>query len=129
MVKVGFTGTQDGMTYNQHNAVRKWLVDNKPEEAHHGDCIGSDAEFHDMCFELGIRIVIHPPINPSKRAFKRGAMEKPSKPYLERNDDIIDDTDMVLATPKGRTEELRSGTWATIRHAKKKGKNVVIMWP
>jgi hypothetical protein len=36
---------------------------------------------------------------------------------------------VLLAVPKGMIEELRSGTWSTIRRAKKHGINVVICWP
>jgi len=128
-MKVGFTGTQEGMTTKQKLAVRKWLSEHEVTEGHHGDCIGSDADFHVICISLGIRVVVHPPINPSKRAFKRGCAEKPAKPYMQRNDDIIDDTDIMLATPSTMMEELRSGTWSTVRHARKKGKEVVMVFP
>ena len=43
----------------------------------------------------------------------------PPKDYLDRNHDIVDQTDLLIATPKENTEVLRSGTWATIRYAKK----------
>lgn len=39
---------------------------------------------------------------------------------LERNHVILDHTDYLLAFPKTRKEVLRSGTWATIRYAKKR---------
>jgi hypothetical protein len=34
-----------------------------------------------------------------------------------------------LACPRGYTEELRSGTWATIRYARKTGVPYVIIFP
>lgn len=50
------------------------------------------------------------------------------KPNLVRNKDIVESTDVLLACPKG-PEELRSGTWSTVRLARKQGKRVVIFWP
>jgi hypothetical protein len=35
----------------------------------------------------------------------------------------------VIAAPMSSAEILRSGTWATIRYARKAGKPVLIIWP
>lgn len=50
------------------------------------------------------------------------------KPYLVRNKDIVNASEGMLAAPRG-PEELRSGTWSTIRYARKCRKKVLIMWP
>jgi hypothetical protein len=98
-------------------------------EFHHGDCVGADAEADDLIAQIGgCKIVIHPPDNPRKRAFKTrypGRIVLPAKPYLMRNHDIVDATDILIAAPKTNEEELRSGTWATIRYAMKQGKEVL----
>ena len=39
-----------------------------------------------------------------------------------------DETDMLVACPKG-PEEVRSGTWSTVRFARKRGKRIVIIMP
>lgn len=46
--------------------------------------------------------------------------------YMQRNDRIVELSDILIAFPKAETEELRSGTWATIRRARKKGIPVFI---
>lgn len=46
----------------------------------------------------------------------------------KRNHDIVDATEWLIATPK-KFEEIRSGTWATVRYAKKVKKPVTIIWP
>ena len=51
------------------------------------------------------------------------------KPPLERNCDIVLDGDLLIATPHGYQEEMRSGTWYTIRQARKRGKKIIIVWP
>lgn len=129
-ITIGFTGTQKGMTSAQRTSVSKILSTfQRISEASHGDCIGADEEFHQLC--LGkIPLVIHPPLNEWKRAFcKGGKKRKKSKPYLERNHNIVDASTVLIATPKEIKEQLRSGTWATIRYARKRGKQIFIVFP
>lgn len=127
---IGFTGTQGGMTSAQKSTVTKLVQALAPSEAHHGDCIGADADFHAIVQGKHVDVVLHPPTNPSKRAFSRGAARtNPKLGYMERNQKIVDAADVLIATPKSDSEELRSGTWATIRRARKAGKRVLIVRP
>lgn len=132
-VHVGFTGTQAGMTKEQDMAVYGLLLQRVPAtDLHHGDCIGADDQADQIGRELGLSIVIYPPTDSSKRAWchRRGGWEAfPPKPYLERNRDIVDACSALIAAPKEMAETLRSGTWATVRHARKVGKPVWIVWP
>jgi hypothetical protein len=98
-------------------------------EFHHGDCIGADDQAGNLAIELGYTIVTHPPTNESKRAFADYDIELPRKPYLERNHDIVNQTDHLIAAPKEMDEQVRSGTWATIRYAEKKMKDLTIIFP
>ena len=41
--------------------------------------------------------------------------------YMRRNDRTISHTDTLLAFPETATQEIRSGTWATVRRARKAG--------
>lgn len=90
-------------------------------ELHHGDCIGADYEAHALARSLvgeGIHIVIHPPRVEKNRAFCEGDEIRKPKTYLERNRDIVDASDILLAAPKGSEHEyFRSGTWHTVRYA------------
>jgi hypothetical protein len=73
-------------------------------------------------------VCIHPPDNPRMRGYNRGHLLMKEKPYLERNLDIIENADMLIACPVDKNrEEVRSGTWSTIRHARKRGIKVVVM--
>jgi hypothetical protein len=123
-MKIGFTGTQIGMSQHQKEQFVLKLLELDPIEFHHGDCIGADAEAHDIVREFlpNVIIHIHPPIISSKRAHKSGDIIHNEAGYLERNHYIVDDTDCLIGTPKTDTEELRSGTWATIRYARKMNK-------
>jgi hypothetical protein len=135
-MKIGFTGTAKGMTDKQIRILQNQLLIFKPKEFHHGDCVGADADAHRIALALNILVVVHPPIDDKQRAFcgargKRGPKVSFTelKPYLERNHDIVDACDVLIATPAQRNEVLRSGTWATIRYARKKGKEVIIINP
>jgi hypothetical protein len=151
-MKIGFTGTQRGMTKFQKETLREVLELQKCSEFCHGDCIGSDAQANQIALDMGIRIfTIFPPNETKKRAFcfnynklKRGtdyyeidvnefdiARVKwmPENTYLERNKYIVDSVEWMIATPKEHEHTLRSGTWATIRYAWKKKKGITIIPP
>lgn len=128
-MKLGFTGTQQGATLNQARALWSLLRAKDPEEFHHGDCIGADELAHYIARSLGIYVIGHPPTNEKKRAFCDCDEWREAKPYLDRNHDIVNETHEMVAIPKGPNEELRSGTWATIRYAFKLGTPIAIIYP
>lgn len=129
----GFTGTGQGMTKPQREALLRamqvhtlgWTL---PIVGHHGDDAGADTEFHNLCRDLGWRVVLHPPSNPRRRGFCQADESRPTKPYLDRNDDIVAESQAMFAAPLTMAEELRSGTWATIRRARKAGRPLIIVW-
>lgn len=130
-IKIGFTGTQKGMTEIQSKTLSTFIFTTLKGEAefHHGDCIGADTDFHKIVTETYNKIIIHPPINSSKRSFCNGDIILECKEYLVRNHDIVDSTDVLFVAPSGMNEELRSGTWATYRYAMKKEKAIFIFFP
>jgi hypothetical protein len=138
-MKIGFTGTQAGMTYPQRGKFYSLLESLNCKEFHHGDCIGADSTAHNLVVqyftiklkqnEFTGKIIIHPPIISNKRAFCNAKTILPKRGYLDRNHDIVDSCDILLATPKEVEEQLRSGTWATIRYARKVGKRIIIIFP
>lgn len=133
MKHIGFTGTQRGMTLKQKETFKRVFTSRLAKEIvfRHGDCQGADAEAHDivrLC-DPNIRIVIHPPINELKRAFCKGDETLPQKEYLDRNHDIVDNCELLIAVPKSYKQEVRSGTWATVRYAKRVGKDVCVIYP
>jgi hypothetical protein len=135
-MRVGFTGTRDGMTADQLAAMATWLSC-RPDvtEFHHGDCVRADDQAANLVYTQGWQwfdalIVAHPPTVESRRAFNIHASRTlPPLPYLERNRHIVDACDLLLACPKFDREQDRGGTWYTIRFTREVGKPVVIFWP
>jgi hypothetical protein len=119
MIAVGFSGRSDGMNPLQKEKIRQELKhcwERGARHAHHGDCIGGDAEFHELATDIGYQMHVHPPDNAVKRAFCNGDVMYPPKPYRRRNQDIVDNSEVLLAAPEGEEERYpRSGTWMTVR--------------
>jgi hypothetical protein len=107
MIRVGFTGTRQGMTEQQQEAIESIVqVLGTVGEFHHGDCVGADTQAHDIVARVlpDCSLIVHPPFSVKRRA----------------NRSIVDNSRILLATPGTDKEEgRRSGTWATIRYAKK----------
>lgn len=138
MVSVGITGTRKGMNKGQMALLMDILLVEDFTEYHHGDCVGVDKQFHEFITEKirkceykdSIDVVIHPPLDKKYRAFcKECTTIYEEKPYLERNKDLVDACSLLIAIPDkdGIINKVRSGTWSTIRYAKKMGKDIVII--
>lgn len=134
---ITFTGTRQGMTVKQMNQVKNLLIQHQPSKVLHGDCYGADTEFHGIVVNhrafLGIRrsepvIEIHPS-NLNSRANNDGDSILPPDDPIRRDRRMVDLCDRVIGTPKSINEELRSGTWTTIRYAKRIGKIVYVIQP
>ena len=92
------------------------------EEAHHGDCIGADAQFHDVFRSYAKVMHAHPCTIEELRAHCVADVIHDPLPPLERNLVIVRSIDILIAAPAQDNEIKRgSGTWATIRYARKAG--------
>ena len=67
-MRIGFTGTQRGMTIRQRTELAI-LLRNVSGEFHHGDCIGADAEAHEIARRSSFTLIGHPPDLSTKRAY------------------------------------------------------------
>ena len=121
-MKLGVTGTRYGL-----NSIQKadaWRILDSIDglkEFHHGDCIGVDTEMANTVRRMHPDCVIHshPPLDKAKQGdFVSDVVHKPAA-FLYRNHRIVDAVQLLLAIPKEPQETIRSGTWATIRYARK----------
>lgn len=74
-------------------------------------------------------IISHPCTITKARAFTPAdEIHLPAAP-LDRNRLIVDSVDLMVAFPGKMKEQKRSGTWYTIRYARKQGVPLMIFWP
>ena len=102
----------------------------KMTEFHHGDCVGADEQAHTVVRKhFNCSIHGHIPVRTNSRAYCKFDVIYKAKPYLVRNHDIVDMVDLLLAAPYENTEVVRSGTWATVRYARKVNRELIMLRP
>lgn len=139
-MKIGFSGSREGMTPAQEDAFRKWLREYTRAhpnynslgvgcEFHHGACVGSDETAVEIAhMEFVAEYHAHPShllATTSQIAMSLSGVRHEPKLTLGRNIDIATVCEVLAATPDG-PERMRSGTWHTIRATLRLKKPVVI---
>ncbi len=136
---IGFTGTRADKVNRERIAVLQDTVTSYLKEATlavHGGATGMDYIFHMICWHHIIPTRIRygtDTVKYTKYVLMGGGSRKAveeinPKPYLQRNRDIVNDCDILIAVPIDKdVEEVRSGTWMTIRLARKAGKQIIII--
>lgn len=140
-VCIGFTGTRNGMTPEQRSYVGAYLTGAMARHrlnvrAVHGDCVGADNDFDELCIRLSVPRGIRPCTAPAHLRARCHTKPNPAKVLTEpkrpmaRNRDIVADADVLLACPPN-TKPIKSGsgTWATIGFGKRAGIEVRIVYP
>lgn len=123
---LGMTGTSNPITAAQQSWLDAQVWD--ADVLHHGACVGADAAAHRAAIDAGVDIVVHPPVD-ERLMMPRGLGQwLPAKPYLDRNRDIVDACDRLIALPDGPPKP-KSGTWYTVRYAVERGKDVTVCLP
>ena len=135
-MRIGFTGTRLGMNDAQLRKLRTLLAEllhadatKSGSEFHHGDAPGADAQAHDVAVALGYEPVVHPPLIGTARGGKLAERMRTPRPPLKRNRDIVHHSELLIAAPAEPIEQLRSGTWSTVRFARKLGRSVWVILP
>ena len=129
-MKVGITGTREGMNEKQSKQVREFL-EQFPlgTEFHHGDCKGVDVQAAAIAKELGFRIICHPPKLTEQQGFFGGDETREPSGYLQRDRNIVDEADTLIVVPLQDEWQPKGGTWYTHDYAIKRSKPVTIFYP
>lgn len=136
-MRIGITGTREGMNSRQRKQVQEALHalayeasrDGIVPHFHHGDCRGVDVEAAAIARELGFVIVSHPPVFTETRGYYGGDIEHGPKGYLERDRDIVDACDLLLVVPLQDKWQPTGGTWYTHDYAVRVGRPVSMFYP
>lgn len=129
---IGVTGSRLGATEYQLDTFKHIIDRLNIDVFHHGMCKGVDK----ICSDIvrlqspDTYIIAHPPLIDTYIAENVIYDKLEDKyEYLERNKHIVDNCNLLIALPNTDKEQLRSGTFSTIRYAKKKGMKVIIIYP
>ena len=130
-MRIGFTGTREGMAWPQYFTLTGILLELLDEDPvfTHGDCLGADAEAAEIARALGYQALVQPCDIARMRAHVDGLVVLAPLPPLERNKNIVDFCDILLACPKEEKEKKRSGTWSTVRYARRTWTQHYIIYP
>lgn len=101
----------------------------------HGDCVGADAQFHDIVLrDPQNHVIIHPPIDQSHRAHcdlfapPRVTVLAPQT-HFARNRSIVLNSQLMIAAPRDMIHQPRGGTWYTYDFAMKIEVPTAIVFP
>lgn len=138
-MKIGFTGSRDGGTPALLGVLNDLVINQfiLATEFHHGCCVGWDEL---ACLLVGYCVRLNPDFRriahpgdlewlTSDVAKTHSELLLPNKPNLARNRDIVNACDWLVACPRTFIEEQRSGTWSTVRYARKTGRRITILYP
>jgi hypothetical protein len=132
---LAFTGTRRGLTRGQLAALGRRLETMRPTVLRNGIAEGADMQMLSV-LPRSVKEIHFWPCNRARAKVAGGLRFHPSVrvivhgilPPIERNHIMVDAADVLIACPHG-PEELRSGTWSTVRYARQQGKPVIIVWP
>lgn len=137
-MRYAFTGPARVLTKSERDFIQKTIyeLDPKPTALVSGGAHGVDTEawntFHAHRFLNVPRVVVYPLKKWHNESLVRDSIVLGDRyvpvagGYMKRNDRLVAEADILVAFPETPRERLRSGTWATVRRARKAGKEVRI---
>ena len=135
-MKLGFTGSRNGMTQSQRETFLRLLHEKSPSVFVHGDCVGADEQAHKIVEDNlpTVSIVVAPSLNASLRAWckPRTGVLCEARASIARNRTIAIMCDELIAAPRKRLVPdggfiPQSGTQQTIEFAQDNGRPVTVI--
>jgi hypothetical protein len=135
---IAFTGTREGMSNRQTEAFTELIgaFANVIAEGYqtifvHGGCDGADIKTRDITLSMNHSICVEcfpgDESQHKKNSLCISQVVHPIMPYLWRNKKMVNMGGLLVAAPLSMNEENRSGTWSTIRYARKINKPCIIL--
>lgn len=129
---VGFTGTRKNRTPRQEESLRlalKFLRDFGYTRFVHGGAFGADLFAHDVAWSLEYELMCYPALGRVHDYVLNDHILMPTADPLTRNGYIVNASRVLIAMPHEDHEILRSGTWSTVRRARRAGIPRLILYP
>ena len=137
-MRISFTGTRRGMSAYQErqfeDLIRFYFGRGLMNLFTHGACVGADVQAHRIVrriFGTSVMIGAFPSNHETSRIEELRDdcnFVAAEKPPLERDRDVVDaGKDLLIAAPLQMLEARRSGTWTTVRYARRIGVKVEVM--
>lgn len=135
---VGLVANRSGLTYPQFRTVCRMFLDRAGthpvggvEVVHLGDGPAADTDFTRLArwMRPNPRVVLHSATLPAAEPPGLAVTVEPAATPSERNRAIVDAADLLVACPREAAEDVRSGTWSTIRYARTGKKRVLVVYP
>lgn len=136
-MKIAFTGTREGMNEYQLEQLEKILTENRSFIVYggHGNCIGADVQFHKAfrrILDRNTYLAVFPSTSKRTRApDPRDAsyIDDPESPTTRDHTIVISagPGGTLIAAPLDDNETAKSGTWLTVRYARKRKIKVIIL--
>ena len=135
-MKLGFTGSRNGMTQSQRETFLRLLHEKSPSVFVHGDCVGADEQAHKIVEDNlpTVNVVVAPSLNATLRAWckPRTGVLCEARASVDRNRAIAIMCDELIAVPRKRLVPdggfiPQSGTQQTIEFAQDNGRPVTII--
>jgi len=136
-----FTGTRKPVTDEQldqmYTIMRRLKDQHGYNRIFHGCAKESDRRAHLMAVALGLDRELYPSNDEqetwaSSQRSGGTTIIYPMRPPLDRNHYMLDragTNTRLIAVPHLSVEEIRSGTWATVRYARMLKRRITILWP
>jgi hypothetical protein len=133
---LSFTGTEHGMDSQQKDRFDALIREGGIRLLIHGACIGADDEADEIAAYHGVPRLAYPSTKTDKRVpnavllARTGShitFHKEVLDPLKRNPLIVLAGDRLVACPYEQEEIIRSGTWTTVRHARRLGREVLVI--
>jgi hypothetical protein len=130
LTNVGITASRDGLSTQQCDVLDTLLKRLRESFGallfHHGCCVGGDEIGAQFAKKLGYLVVGHPPDKDKLRSRVECDYLMSPLPYLKRDTRIVEWSDFMIGLPK-IPECDRSGTWFTIREARRLKRPLVVI--
>ena len=131
---IGITGTREGMNSIQKlvflHELKQLTATEYFLEFRHGQCKGVDVETAQLVKDTSkLKIVSHPPINKKDIGICQNDILLKEKGYLERNRDIVDNSEIMFVIPNTEEHQTYGGTWYTFDYIIKKRKKFILILP